>query len=112
MIYAPLTLPSRKYCPNIPTAKQLAFLLCPRLEVFFGGAAGPGKTEGLLMGALQYVEQPLYRIRLWIALPITASWGHELTGPPLSSTIFSIRDYLHITYMKSQNKRMRRLLQR
>ena len=40
--------------------KQLAFLLCPRTEAFFGGAAGPGKTEGLLMGALQLVEQPRY----------------------------------------------------
>jgi predicted phage terminase large subunit-like protein len=36
----------------------LALLLCPRLEAFFGGAAGPGKTEGLLMGALQLVERP------------------------------------------------------
>ena len=43
-MYAPLTLPPRKYCPNVPTTKQLAFLLCPRLEVFFGGAAGPGAT--------------------------------------------------------------------
>ena len=44
----------------MPTAKQLAFLLCPRVEAFFGGAAGPGKTEGLLMGALQLVEWPRY----------------------------------------------------
>src|SRR5260370_8586643 len=61
---APLTLPPRKYCPNIPTTKQLAFLLCPRLEFFFGGAAGPGKTEALLMAALQYVDQPRYRALL------------------------------------------------
>ena len=63
-MYAPLTLPPRKYCPNIPTPKQMAFLLRPRLEVFFGGAAGPGKTEGLLMSALQYVDQPHYRALL------------------------------------------------
>jgi predicted phage terminase large subunit-like protein len=63
-MYAPLTLPPRKYCPNIPTTKQLAFLLCPRLEAFFGGAAGPGKTEALLMSALQYVDQPRYRALL------------------------------------------------
>ncbi len=55
-----LTLPPRCYCPHVPTPKQLAFLMCPRLEAFFGGAAGPGKTEGLLMGALQLVEQPRY----------------------------------------------------
>jgi len=55
-----LTLPPRLYCPHVPTPKQLAFLVCPRAEAFFGGAAGPGKTEGLLMGALQLVEWPRY----------------------------------------------------
>ena len=39
----------------------MAFLLCPRLEVFSGGAAGPGKTEGLLMSALQYVADYQHR---------------------------------------------------
>src|ERR1700722_8870220 len=55
-----LRLPPRNYCPHVPTAKQLAFLVCPRVEAFFGGAAGPGKTEGLLMGALQLVDLPNY----------------------------------------------------
>jgi predicted phage terminase large subunit-like protein len=55
-----LTLPPRLYCPHVPTPKQLAFILSPRPESFFGGAAGPGKTEGLLMGALQMVELPRY----------------------------------------------------
>src|SRR5271156_3251439 len=59
-----LTLPPRRYCPHVPTPKQLAFLVCPRTEVFFGGAAGPGKTEALLMGALQLVEQPNYNALL------------------------------------------------
>ncbi len=59
-----LALPPRRYCPHVPTPKQLAFLLCPRPEVFFGGAAGPGKTEALLMGALQLVEQPHYNALL------------------------------------------------
>ena len=57
---APLGFPPRRYCPHVPTAKQLAFLLCPRTEVFFGGAAGPGKTEALLMSALAFVERPHY----------------------------------------------------
>ena len=57
---AALTLPPKRYCLHLPTPKQLAFLLCPRSEVFFGGAAGPGKTDALLMGALQLVEQPRY----------------------------------------------------
>ena len=60
-IDTPLTLPPKRYCPHVPTPKQLAFLLCPRPEAFFGGAAGPGKTEGLLMSALQFVEQPRYQ---------------------------------------------------
>ena len=59
-----LTLPPKQYCPHVPTPKQLAFLLCPRAEVFFGGAAGPGKTDGLLMAALQLVEQPNYHALL------------------------------------------------
>jgi predicted phage terminase large subunit-like protein len=61
---APLALPPRRYSPHVPTPKQLAFLLCPRTEVFFGGAAGPGKTEGLLMAALQLVEYPGYHALL------------------------------------------------
>ena len=59
-----LTLPLKRYCPHLPTPKQLAFLLCPRPEVLFGGAAGPGKTEALLMGALQLVEYPGYHALL------------------------------------------------
>src|ERR1700676_831470 len=55
-----LTLPPKLYSPHVPTPKQLAFLLCPRTEAFFGGAAGPGKTDGPLMGALQLVERPRY----------------------------------------------------
>jgi predicted phage terminase large subunit-like protein len=58
------TLPPRRYCPHEPTFRQMAFLLCPRPEVFFGGAAGPGKTEALLMGAVQLVEHPNYHALL------------------------------------------------
>jgi predicted phage terminase large subunit-like protein len=39
---------------------QAAFLTVPHREVLFGGAAGPGKTVGLLMAALQYVDVPGY----------------------------------------------------
>ncbi|MFL5312252.1 MAG: hypothetical protein ACJ79H_17605, partial [Myxococcales bacterium] len=42
-----------EYCPVEPTAKQEWFLLQDDLEVFFGGAAGPGKSWGLFMAALQ-----------------------------------------------------------
>ena len=58
-----------KYIPNRPhpvtgksgpTVKQAAFLVLQCREAFYGGAAGGGKSDALLMGALQYVDQPHY----------------------------------------------------
>lgn len=43
-----------------PSPKQLAFLMLPHREAFFGGAAGGGKSEALLMAALQHVHIPGY----------------------------------------------------
>lgn len=48
------------YIAQVPTPPQAAFLLASELEVLFGGAAGPGKSSGLLMSALQYVDVPGY----------------------------------------------------
>lgn len=48
------------YIPHIPTPKQYAFLMLSCREAFYGGAAGGGKSDALLMGALQYVEVPGY----------------------------------------------------
>ena len=46
-----------------PSDKQLralwAYEECP--DLFYGGAAGPGKTSYLLMAAVQYVHYPHYR---------------------------------------------------
>ena len=47
-----------KYIPHEPTARQQAFLLLDGLEAMFGGSAGGGKTDALLMAALQYVDVP------------------------------------------------------
>jgi predicted phage terminase large subunit-like protein len=59
-----LTPKMTKYVPpdHDPTInhKLHAFLLLNDLEVFYGGAAGGAKTEGLLMAALQYVDVPGY----------------------------------------------------
>jgi hypothetical protein len=49
-----------KYIPHRPTAKQAAFLLLPHTEAFYGGEPGGGKSDALLMGALQYVDVPKY----------------------------------------------------
>jgi hypothetical protein len=49
-----------KYIPHKPTAKQAAFLMLPHVEAFYGGAPGGGKSDALLMAALQYVDEPHY----------------------------------------------------
>ena len=49
-----------KYIPHMPEPPQQAFLLLPQKEAFYGGAAGGGKSDALLMGALQYVDVPGY----------------------------------------------------
>jgi predicted phage terminase large subunit-like protein len=49
-----------KYIPHKPTVKQLLFLALSVLEALFGGAAGGGKSDALLMAALMYVDVPGY----------------------------------------------------
>lgn len=57
---APVGFPSR-WIPHVPHVKQQAGLLLDgRLEGLFGGAAGGGKSDWLLMAALQYVDVPGY----------------------------------------------------
>ena len=48
------------YSPERPHPKQRRFLLNFNREVLFGGAAGPGKSSGILMAALQFVDVPGY----------------------------------------------------
>jgi predicted phage terminase large subunit-like protein len=49
------------YIRHIPHPTQMVFLsLGKHREVMFGGAAGGGKSDALLMAALQYVDVPGY----------------------------------------------------
>ncbi len=50
----------QRYCPHDPFGTQQAFLSLDCMEALFGGAAGGGKSDALLMAALQYVHVPGY----------------------------------------------------
>ena len=49
-----------RFIPHTPTPRQAAFLLLDCLEAFYGGAGGGGKSDALLMAALQYADVPGY----------------------------------------------------
>ena len=48
------------YIPHDPFLKQIEFLTLESDEGLYGGQAGGGKSDALLMAALQYVEEPDY----------------------------------------------------
>ena len=51
--------------PYQPSPKQYRFLMLPDKEAFFGGAAGGGKSDALLMGAIMFCHLPDYRAILF-----------------------------------------------
>ncbi len=52
------------FIPHEPYVQQAAFLLLDQREALYGGAGGGGKSDALLMSALQYVDIPGYHALL------------------------------------------------
>ena len=52
--------PRKDYSPHTPTARQKAFLDRTELEAFYGGAAGGGKSDALLMSQLRFAHIPQF----------------------------------------------------
>ena len=48
------------FVPHVPHPPQQVYLLQNGAEAFYGGAAGGGKSDALLMAALQYADVPGY----------------------------------------------------
>ena len=83
----PTAIKRTKHIPHAPHVKQHAFLWLTCREALFGGAAGGGKSDALLMAALQYVDVPGYAAVLFrrtfadLALPGAAmSRAQESAG--------------------------------
>ena len=109
-----------RYVPSEPTPPQAAFLVVPQREALYGGAAGGGKSEALLMAALQYADVPgyagllmrrtytelrmpgglLHRAMEWLS-PTDASWNgeeHSWTFPSGASLTFGHAEYEESVY--------------
>lgn len=88
-----------------PSNQQLDFLLTLQREAFYGGAAGGGKSDGLLMGAAMYVDEPGYNaiiLRKEIAtlrkpgglIPRSHEWGWGRELPNRRKARWDPMDYI------------------
>lgn len=57
---ATLVSQAKAYVPHTPHPKQAEFLATETREALYGGAAGGGKSDALLMAALEHVDEPGY----------------------------------------------------
>ena len=64
-----------EYLPHTPHPKQQLYLCLQQKEVLYGGSAGGGKSDALLMAAMQYVDVPGYS-----ALILRRTWP-DLNAP-------------------------------
>lgn len=76
-----------RWIPHEPYPKQAAFLALDDKEALYGGAAGGGKSDALLMAALMFVDTPGYNAILFrktysdLALPeAVMARSHEWLG--------------------------------
>ena len=118
---SPKVLHWNDYIPHNPTPKQLAFLLLDTSEAFYGGAAGGGKSDALLMGALQYIDVPGYSAILFrrtysdLALPEALMWraAEWLSGTDArwkdkdKSWVFPSNATLNFGYMEAEQDKFR-----
>ena len=102
---------------HIPFAKQLEALLDFRTELLFGGSAGGGKSDYLLMAALQFVNEPKYNAIIFrrsytdLMLPEgLIPRSHEwLTGTPakwkpdIHQWVFPSGSTVTFGYLESEN---------
>lgn len=109
------------YVKHIPHPKQQLFLNLKVQEAMFGGAAGGGKSDALLMAALQYVDVPGYSAlilrRTWadLVLPgaIMDRAGQWLSGTPAQKKdggrvwVFPSGARLQFGYIQYDNDKLR-----
>ena len=118
-----MSLRMTKYIPHKATPKQRLFLSLPNREAFYGGAAGGGKSDALLMGALQHVDIPGYNAIIFrrtladLKLPSAlisraSSWlapfikSKEVTWKD-SSLVFPSGARIHFGYLDGVNDKYR-----